>query len=173
MRARKRRRSKNSVSSDVTSRCQISGREEAAISPRTSGRIGTGRQVSTSMSCSKSAASISARWALSSCGRKRTATPRGLLSSSERPHCAQEPLARNGGGDADAVARFAVGGDGAAMLEAGESAKRVLENLVRRFGGKLGDEAYAAGIEIESRIDQAAVNIGGRRCGSNRGGDGA
>ena len=48
------------------------------------------------------------------------------------------------------------------MLEARESAKCVVENLVRGLGGELRDKADTAGVEIESRVDQAAINIGGQ-----------
>ena len=117
------------------------------------------RQVSTSISCSKSAASISARWALSSEAGKEPPHQEGCFRRAKAA-LGKQPFARNGGGDTDAVARFAVGSDSAAMLEASESAKCMVEDLVRGLGGKLGDEANAARVKIESRVDQAAINIG-------------
>ncbi len=97
-----------------------------------------------------------------------TPTPRGLLSSSERLHLSEEPLARDGSGYADSVARFSVGRNGASVLEPRESAKCMLENPVRGLGGKLRDKADAAGVEIKARVDQAAINIRGEIGGEMR-----
>jgi len=46
------------------------------------------------------------------------------------------------------------------MFETGEGGERVLKYLVRRFARQLGNKANAAGVKIEPRIDQAAVDIG-------------
>ena len=54
LRAKNSLRLKPACSSEVISRCQIAGRVELAISPKTSGRTGTGRHNNASIPCTSS-----------------------------------------------------------------------------------------------------------------------
>ena len=64
----------------------------------------------------------------------------------------QQKVARNRSHDTDAVARFAVCRDRAAMFEASEGGQRMLQDFVGGFAGKLGDESYSAGVLVEARV---------------------
>ena len=105
---------------------------------------------------------MASRWAVSSFGKKDDADAKRTAFVEREAALGEEPLAGNGGGDADAVAGFAVGRNGAAVLKTREGAECMLQNLVGRLGRELGDEPDATGVEIETRVDQAAVYIGGQ-----------
>ena len=70
---------------------------------------------------------------------------------------AHEELVRRLHQDAGAVAGARVGADRAAMLEIAQDRDRVLDDLVRLAALDVGDEADAAGILLEARIEQAAA----------------
>jgi len=89
-------------------------------------------------------------------GKEHYADGERLRCVESRASGGEQEVARDGGGDADAVARLAVGGYGAAVLEACKGGKCFLQNVMRRDAGKRGDEADTAGFVVEAGINQAS-----------------
>jgi hypothetical protein len=57
--------------------------------------------------------------------------------------------------NANAVARFSVGGHGAPMREAREGSQSLREDVMRGLVVESGDKSDAARFEVETRIDEA------------------
>ena len=89
-------------------------------------------------------------------GKEHYADGERLRCIERRAGGGEQEVSRDGGGDADAVARLAVGGYGAAVLEACKGGKCFLQNVMRRDAGKRSDEADAAGFVVEAGINQAS-----------------
>lgn len=54
------------------------------------------------------------------------------------------------------------------MREASQRSKSVLKDGVRGLGGEPGDKTYAAGIEVETGINQASLKMGRQGSGTGR-----
>jgi hypothetical protein len=87
-------------------------------------------------------------------GGREEADPHGKSAVGfEREPCGtQQKIAGDLRHEADAIAAFAVCGDGATMGETAQRSQRMGQHLVRRLIGNTRDEAYATGIVVEARV---------------------
>ena len=74
-----------------------------------------------------------------------------LLGAQRNTRLAEQKIARNGGLHANAVAAFAVGGNGAAMREAAKSGQSKAKDFVVGLAVQGRNEAHSAGVVVEAR----------------------
>src|SRR5277367_2065843 len=75
---------------------------------------------------------------------------------------AQQEIARNSGTDADTVTRLAIGGNGAAVRQAGKRGKRLHENVMRRLSTQGRNKSYATRVVFKARIYKRGLGWGWR-----------